>query len=182
MNLAWKIGTVFGIPVRLHFTMLLLPLLTFGQMPTEGPFGVIAWLVLVILLFGSILLHELGHALTARRYGVRTEDIILTPIGGMARITSLPKTPREEIVIAVAGPLVSLLIAGLAFLVSIPLTIVALLPLPIYEALGLLTWINTMLGLFNLIPALPMDGGRILRGYLALKRDELIKRRTTNDF
>ncbi len=173
MNLSWKIGTIFKIPVRLHFTMALLPLLTFNWMPMDDATGIIVWAGVVILLFGSVLFHELGHALTARRYGIHTQDIVLTPIGGMARITSMPKNPRQEIIIAIAGPLVSLSLAGLTFASTILLTLVPAIPVRIYEGLGLLVWINLMLGLFNLVPALPMDGGRVLRGYLALKYDFL---------
>ncbi len=173
MNLSWKIGTIFKIPVRLHFTMALLPLLTFNWMPMDDATGIIIWAGVVVLLFGSVLFHELGHALTARRYGIHTQDIVLTPIGGMARITSMPKNPRQEIIIAIAGPLVSLSLAGLTFASTVMLTIVPVIPARIYEGLGLLVWINLMLGLFNLVPALPMDGGRVLRGYLALKYDFL---------
>ena len=120
MGMGWTIGTFFKIPVRLHFTMLLLPLLTFSWMPISGIAGVVVWLALVVLVFGSVLLHELGHALTARRYGIRTLDIILTPIGGMARVIDLPRKPSHEIAIAIAGPIVSLLLAGAAFGLSVP--------------------------------------------------------------
>ncbi|MCP4606478.1 MAG: site-2 protease family protein [Proteobacteria bacterium] len=173
MSLSWKIGTVFKIPVRLHFTMLLLPLLTLNWMPVQGIAGIIAWVGVVVLLFGSVLLHELGHALTARRYDIRTLDILLTPIGGIARVIDMPRSPKHEIIIAIAGPLVSLSLAALTFLLTIPLAFLPILPLVIYDGLGLLIWINLMLGVFNLIPALPMDGGRVLRGYLALKYDFL---------
>jgi Zn-dependent protease len=173
MGMGWTIGTFFKIPVRLHFTMLLLPLLTFSWMPIKGPAGVLAWLALIVRLFGSVLLHELGHALTARRYGVRTLDIVLTPIGGMARVIDLPRKPAHEIAIALAGPVVSLILAGSAFALSIPLLVAPFIPEVFLHGLSLLIWINLMLGLFNLIPALPMDGGRVLRGYLALKRNYL---------
>lgn len=154
--------------------MLLLPFLTMNWVTMDSPFAIVAWLGLVVLLFGSVLLHELGHALTARRFGINTHDIVLTPIGGMARVADMPDNPKHEIAIAIAGPLVSLVIAGIAFLSQIPLF---LLPVPIpesiYIALYVLTGANFMLGLFNLAPALPMDGGRVLRGILALKRDYL---------
>jgi len=160
--------------VRLHATLLLLPLITYGSMPVEGVLGVAFWVGLNVLLFGSVLLHELGHALTARRYGIQTQDIVLTPLGGMARITSLPTNPRHEIVIALAGPAVSLLLAAGAFALSAVMIVVpGGVPRVCFEAFGLLLYINLMLGLFNLVPALPMDGGRVLRGYLALKRDHL---------
>ncbi len=174
MNLSWKIGTVFKIPVRLHVSMLLLPLITYNWLPISGLVGMISWLALVVLLFGSVLLHELGHALTARYYGIHTQDIILTPIGGMARIMSMPKTAKQEIVIAIAGPLVSLAIAAVMLLATIPLSFFPIGLSIIWETLVMLFQINLMLGLFNLlVPALPMDGGRVLRGVLALKYDFL---------
>ena len=171
MSMSWTIGRFFNIPVRLHVSMLILPLLTYGWMPMDGPIGILVWLGLVVLLFGSILLHELGHALTARRYGIHTQDIILTPIGGMARILNMPQTPKQEIAIAIAGPLVSLSISASSF--ALLLLVPFRLPLVIYSGISLLTYINLMLGLFNLVPALPMDGGRVLRGLLALKYDFL---------
>jgi Zn-dependent protease len=172
--MSWTIGTVFGIPVRLHYSMLLLPFLTMNWVSTDGLLGLVSWLGLAVLLFGSVLLHELGHALTARRFGVHTYDIVLTPIGGMARVVNMPKNPRHEIAIAIAGPLVSLAIAGVSFFLQIPLALLPIaIPSRIYEALFVLSGANVVLGVFNLIPALPMDGGRVLRGALALKRDYL---------
>jgi Zn-dependent protease len=172
--MSWTLGKIFGIPVRLHYSMLLLPLLTMSWVSGSGLAGIVSWLGLAVLLFGSVLLHELGHALTARRFGVRTYDILLTPIGGMARVVDMPRNARQEIAIAIAGPLVSLSLAGIGFLLQFPL---ALLPFSIpdrmYEVLFVLVGANLMLGLFNLAPALPMDGGRVLRGILALKRDYL---------
>jgi len=176
MNGSWKIGTAFGIPIRLHFSMILLPLIMYNVMPMQGIAGLIAWLAVVVLLFGSVLLHEFGHALTARRFGIRTMDIILTPLGGMARVINLPSKPRHEIAIAIAGPLVSLTLAGMSFGAGV-FAQIAFPPLPVIgqlvEGLGWVFYINLMLGIFNLVPALPMDGGRVLRGYLALKRDFL---------
>jgi Zn-dependent protease len=173
MGLSWTIGKFFQIPVRLHWSMLLLPLLTFNLMEVGGLLNAVAWVGLVVLIFGSVLLHEIGHALTARRYGIQTKDIILTPIGGMARITSLPTNPRHEIAIAIAGPLVSLALAGIGFAA---LFAIALLPFDSELVFNVFTYmgsINLMLGVFNLVPALPMDGGRVLRGFLALKYDFL---------
>jgi stage IV sporulation protein FB len=161
---SWKIGTLFGIPVRL---------LAFGWVSGSGPAALITAAALVVLLFGSVLLHELGHALVARRFGVRTMDIVLTPLGGMARVIDMPRSPKHEIAIAVAGPIVSLAIAGVALVTNILLLFAPIVPAVAFEGLGILMWVNTMLGLFNLVPALPMDGGRILRGLLALKYDFL---------
>lgn len=171
--MAWTIGRLFGIPVRLHFTMVLVPFLTYNWMPVSTPLGFLFWLSLVGLLFGSVLLHEFGHALTARKYGIITQDIVLTPLGGMARVMSMPKNPRQEIAIAIAGPLVSLALSGLAFVGLYALAVVPSLSGRGSETLIILFQANLMLALFNLVPALPMDGGRVLRGVLALKRDHL---------
>jgi Zn-dependent protease len=153
--------------------MVLLPFLTYNWMPINTMLGILMWLSLVVLLFGSVLLHELGHALTARRFGIHTQDIILTPLGGMARVLSMPRNPKQEIAIAIAGPIVSISLAGLAFLASFPLVFFPFAPPIVHEAVLILFWTNLMLALFNLVPALPMDGGRVLRGILALKRDHL---------
>ncbi len=172
--MSWTLGKVFGIPVRLHFSMLLLPFLTMSWVSADGLLGVMSWLGLAVLLFGSVLLHELGHALTARRFGVHTYDIVLTPIGGMARVVDMPENPRQEIAIAIAGPLVSLSLAAIVFLARLPLVLLPFgLPPRLDEALLVLIGANLVLGAFNLIPALPMDGGRVLRGLLALRRDHL---------
>jgi len=173
MTWSWKIGTLFAIPVRVHVTMLIYPLIAFSWVEGSGPVQLLIAATLTVLLFGSIVAHELGHALTARRFGVHTIDIVLTPIGGMARIANMPGSPRHEIAIAIAGPLVSLTIAGAAFATSVTALFIPVVPEVALQALGILLWINLMLGLFNLIPALPMDGGRILRGYLATRTDFL---------
>ncbi|MFO8074079.1 MAG: site-2 protease family protein [Polyangia bacterium] len=173
MRWAWKIGSLFGIPVRLHVSMLIFPVIAFSWVDGTGPLGFVIAAALTVLLFGSILAHEFGHALVARRFGVHTQDIILTPIGGMARLTSMPRNPRQEISVAIAGPLVSLSLAGISFGLSAALLMLPAISPVVLQGLGALLWINLMLGLFNLIPALPMDGGRILRGYLAINRDHL---------
>jgi stage IV sporulation protein FB len=166
---SFKIGNAFGIPVRIHVTFLLLVyglfLFTDGAMKTLGLMG---------LVFGCVLLHELGHSLVARSFGLRVADITLWPLGGMARMSEIPENSRIEALIAVAGPAVNFVLAGLA-----------LLGLVAGAAFGLgagsygeeLLWfflaVNVMQGGFNLVPAFPMDGGRLLRALLARKRDWL---------
>jgi len=172
MNLSWKIGTAFGIPIRLHFSMIIVPFLAMNWVGGFGSMGFLLAGIGVVLVFGSILAHELGHALTARRFGVHTQDIVLTPIGGMARIVNMPTRPAQEIIIAVAGPAVSLVLAGASFIATAILSF-STAPRLVLDGIGVVFWINLMLGLFNLIPALPMDGGRILRGVLATKHDFL---------
>jgi Zn-dependent protease/CBS domain-containing protein len=175
-RIAGSFGVIrlFGVPVRLHFTflMLLVFLLFIGIGNRQsGPMTALY----VLALFGSVLLHELGHALTARQYGIRTLEIVMFPIGGVARLERMPKA-RQEFWIAIAGPLVNLLIAA-ALLLYVSRT-VGIAPLAVLReptdvnlaqrvALG-----NLILFLFNLLPAYPMDGGRILRSLIALRKPE----------
>jgi Zn-dependent protease len=170
MSWSWKIGTLFGIPVRLHISMLLIPIIIFDLDMLLNPLLLTVGTAAMVLIFAFVLAHELGHALVARRYGVRTQDIILTPLGGMARVVNMPQNPKQEIAIAAAGPVVSLALAVVLAVVRV-LMPAALLGGQVVEVLGWLVAVNLMLGVFNMIPALPMDGGRILRGLLALKYD-----------
>jgi Zn-dependent protease len=133
----------------------------------HGPAALLLGLVAVAGLFASVVLHELGHSLTARRYGVHVRRITLWFLGGVAEFEEMPRQRGAEAVVAIAGPLVSFALAGLFWAVT---------ALPILDAApyaqlitGYLIAINLMLGLFNLLPALPMDGGRILRSLLALR-------------
>jgi Zn-dependent protease len=158
MGGAFRIGRVFGIPVRVHWTLLVLAVIV-GV--TQGV-GAIGTLLGAALLFASIVVHESAHALVARGFGITTQDIVLTPIGGIARLEEMPRTGRAEVAIAVAGPIASLAIAAAAFVALVFVKPFAL-PAAIVTTLA---WSNAMLGLFNLIPAFPMDGGRVLRGVL----------------
>jgi stage IV sporulation protein FB len=167
MRYTQRLATFFRIPVRVHFTFPLV--LVF--------FGVEGWLeggwreafygvFLVTAVFVCVVLHELGHSLQARRFGVGIRDIVLLPIGGMARVDRIPESPRKEILIAVSGPLVNFGLAGV-ILVSMWLSNS---PLTVDDSfVSNLFLINLALGVFNLVPAFPMDGGRILRGLLAVK-------------
>lgn len=142
------LGRISGIPIRLRWSFLFLLGFVFL---TAGGF---AGLVAVAVAFASIVLHELGHATVAQRLGVRIAAIDLHFLGGAAQMIDPPRSPRDEIAISVAGPAVSLALAGIG------LGLGGALGLPFVTMVG---WINLVLGLFNLIPALPMDGGRILR-------------------
>jgi Zn-dependent protease len=163
MQLSWKLGRFAGIDVFVHPTFLLV--LFFGS-PGTGIPAPLFWLSV----FGCVLLHEFGHALMARRFGIETEDITLYPIGGVARLRRLPRAPGAELLIALAGPAVNFAIVGtlvgLWFLGLDQLLLAAGLD-PLLGFLGQLIVVNLVLGLFNLIPAFPMDGGRVLRALLS---------------
>jgi len=161
-----EIGRVLGIQVRVHWTFLVaIPI--FMMMHVQLP-----WL---LLLFGVVLLHELGHSVVARRFGIRVLDITLWPLGGMARMNEIPEDSKVEGLIAVAGPAVNF---ALAFLVlpiflwsSLGTAADGSLASTVSTGSGYFLAINLMLGGFNLLPAFPMDGGRVLRAWLGRKGD-----------
>lgn len=167
-----QIARVFGIPIHLHFSWvvifaLIVWTLATGYFPAQYPDLPASsyWakgLVASLLFFVSILLHELGHALVARRFGLRTQSITLFVFGGVARLEKDPEDGRTEFWMAVAGPVVSVALAGLFYLAS---SLPALGP-PGQAVSRYLALINLLVGLFNLVPAFPLDGGRILRGLL----------------
>jgi Zn-dependent protease len=165
MKWSFKLIKLFGIPIRVHYLFILLLLLVSvltGLSAEQDKLRqglIVAGAIMVT--FTMVVLHELGHSLVARRYRVRVKDIILLPIGGMARMMDIPRQPRQELLIAVAGPLTSFALAGLFYAVG------WLFELLSYQGYAFLVVINLMLGLFNLLPAFPMDGGRILRSLLA---------------
>jgi len=155
MSNGFTLGRLAGIPIRLRLSFLLL--LGLVALTAGGMGGVF----LVLLTFGSVLAHEMGHALVARHLDVRIAAIDLHFLGGAALMVDPPRTARDEIAIAVAGPIVSLALAGVA------LGLGGATGITLLSHLG---WVNLILGVFNLIPALPMDGGRVLRAVLAGKR------------
>lgn len=175
-----QVGTFFGIPIKIHWTFSLLWLFMIGVGIFNGSDAttLISLSFFIISMFICVILHEYGHALTARKYGIKTLDIIISPIGGIARLQKLPEKPIHELIVAIAGPLVNLFIAiVLAIIVyfgfnevdfSTPEELVELLSTPL-GFLSMLIWINTVLFVFNLVPAFPMDGGRILRAFLSMK-------------
>ena len=168
----WTIplGTLLGIRIELHVTFLLFIIwIAVAQGIFAGnAAAALSTIVLLLLVFGCVLLHELGHALAARRYGIVTRDIILLPIGGVARLQRMPERPQQEIVVAIAGPMVNVIIASLLALVlnAVGQPLTPTLDGGLLQALLLL---NVWMVLFNLIPAFPMDGGRVLRAVLALR-------------
>jgi len=166
-----RLGSLFGIPVYLHMTfLLLLGFLGLAQLFTAGIGAAVAGTVTVLAVFGCVLLHEFGHALAARRYGIRTRDVTLLPIGGVARLERMPDDPRHELWVALAGPAVNV---AIAVMLALWIVVIGFVPGP--EGLGLtggsftgrLLAINVGLVIFNMLPAFPMDGGRVLRSLLA---------------
>jgi Zn-dependent protease len=159
-----KLGKWFGIEVNLHVTFLLLIgfLAVTGFVATRNAGAVAGNIGFLLALFLCVLLHEFGHALAARRYGIPTKDITLLPIGGVARLERMPTDPKQELVVALAGPAVNVVIA----LALLP--IIAVSDVAFFERLFTT---NLFLVAFNMIPAFPMDGGRVLRAGLAMRMD-----------
>jgi len=174
MSWSLNIGSVAGTAIRIHVTFLLFLAWIFGvNYFSGGP--QVAWssLLFVVLLFLCVLLHEFGHIFTARRFGVRTPDVILLPIGGVARLERIPEKPSEEFLIAIAGPAVNVVIALLLIAVGGAKLSAGHLSSTLEAAnvsmVDRLAAVNLFLALFNLIPAFPMDGGRVLRALLATR-------------
>jgi Zn-dependent protease/predicted transcriptional regulator len=176
MRWSWRIGTIAGIGVYMHATFLLLILFILGLYLHEGRTleGALAGTLFILVIFGCIVLHELGHALTARKYGIRTRDITLLPIGGLARLERMPDVPIQELWVALAGPAVNAVIAGGLYVGAI-ITGISPQVQPFHWAggsfLNRLMVVNLWLLGFNLIPAFPMDGGRVLRAILATRME-----------
>lgn len=173
MKWSLKIGRLWGIDVYLHVTFLLfLAWVGYATYAALGVGAALSILFLVVSLFACVLLHEYGHALTARRFGIGTEDITLLPIGGVARLERMPSNPKQELLVAIAGPAVNVVIA--AIIVVILLLRGDPMPRNMGNLLeGGLLWnllrMNLVMILFNMLPAFPMDGGRVLRAALAMK-------------
>jgi Zn-dependent protease len=172
--LGWSINLfkVFGIQLAVHASFVLL-LVYYGYegWVEGGATGAAFSVGLIGLFFVCVILHELGHSLTARRYGVRTSRILLLPIGGMAELEQIPRKPSAELLITIAGPAVNFVLVALL----LPFAWRGLLSeddVPLYSAGGLVIQLcvaNLIMGCFNLVPVFPMDGGRILRALLAVK-------------
>jgi stage IV sporulation protein FB len=172
MSFSFRLARLFGTDVKVHATFLLLLGWFWVDAEREGGVEAAGLVTLfILLLFLCILLHEFGHILMARRFGIRTPDVILLPIGGVARLERMPEEPRQELLIALAGPLVTLAIAVVLYLY---LHFTGGNPGWPWEAgndpsvVQALLYSNTMLLLFNLVPAFPLDGGRVLRALLSM--------------
>ncbi len=165
MRLSWKLGRFADIDVYVHATFLLVFFL-FPEIFAGGSFAPLN-VLLILTVFGCVLLHEFGHALMARRFGIATHDITLYPIGGVARLARMPKAAGAELLIALAGPAVNFAIVA----ALLPIIFLGQSGAPSESVLALflteVLLVNLGLGLFNLIPAFPMDGGRVLRAFLS---------------
>ncbi len=176
MRWSWKIGTIAGIGVYIHATFWLLILFILYADWEQGHSlaKALGGVFFVLLIFGCIVLHELGHATTARKYGIRTRDITLLPIGGLARLERMPDDPWQEFWVALSGPAVNVVIAAVLYAVLLAVGIHPQLRqfrLVGGNFLNKLMAVNIWLVLFNLIPAFPMDGGRVLRALLGTRME-----------
>ena len=169
---SFPIARVAGIQIRVHASFfVLVALFVLAGAAPKGP-GVpdaLAWLVMI---FACVVLHELAHCLVGRRRGLVVHEIDLLPIGGMSRLESLPQTPRDELAMAIAGPAASALL-GLAFAALTVAVSETLYPVNLVTGpwLPRLAWLNLLLAAFNMIPAFPLDGGRVFRSFLELRYD-----------
>lgn len=182
MKWSWRVGRLAGIEIRVHatfpllFVWIALVALRGGATAT----AVLGTLGLLLAVFGLVVLHEYAHALVARHFGVRTHDITLLPIGGIARLDRMPREPKQELLIALAGPAVNVVLALVLWVIILQSGTLALLselasgvaPLSWRSALAQLFAINVSLAVFNLLPAFPLDGGRALRALLAMRRHD----------
>ncbi len=170
MKWSYKIGSILGIPLRVHVTFLLLLLIVYFVGGSIIGIGGLRGLIFVALIFASVVFHELSHAMVARHYGIEVVDITLLPIGGVARMPVTPEDPRQELLISAAGPASSLVLAiSLWFLSDLLGYGLSFWHVSVHgNLLAELALVNFVLAVFNLIPAFPMDGGRVLRGFLGL--------------
>ncbi len=172
MTWSFQIGKLFGIPLRIHVTFFLLLLLVAAPTQAMSGVGRVSGVLFVVALFACVIIHELAHSLMARKYGVPVRYIILLPIGGVAMMERMPDDPHQELNVAVVGPLASL---GIAIVLTAVVVLMGgnvqtfLSPLHAggVSFVARLAWVNIMLAGFNILPAFPMDGGRVLRALLA---------------
>jgi Zn-dependent protease/CBS domain-containing protein len=171
----FKLGKIFGINFRIHVTFLLLLYFIFvSGWSQRGPAEAMRAVLFICAVFACVLIHELGHSLIARRFGKEAKSITLLPIGGVATMEEMPEKPSQEIAMSLVGPFINLALAGILYLfigrwagIGVP----NLYPDSARTFFAGLIGINIILAIFNLIPAFPMDGGRVLRGVFALKMD-----------
>ena len=186
MDNSIRLLTIRGIDIRVHATfplILVYAILEFGVFSGQGLAGAIFGVIVTLLLFAIVVLHELGHAVAAQYYGVPVKQIVLLPIGGVAQLQNIPENPMQEFVIAIAGPLVNVGIALVLYLAHLAFGFGGVWTV---DAMGLMFGVgqggagavfnyifatNLLLAVFNLLPAFPLDGGRVLRALLATRLD-----------
>jgi stage IV sporulation protein FB len=170
MGWSFTLGRIAGTSIRLHFTFLLfLAWIGITDYARGGAPAALASIVFILLIFACVTAHEFGHIFMARRYGVKTPEVILSPIGGIANMERIPEVPIQELLVAIAGPLVNVVIAGVILAgTGLPLSGLANLNFETATLAERLAFVNVVLVVFNLIPAFPMDGGRMLRAVLAM--------------
>jgi len=178
MKWSWRIARIAGIDLYVHVTFLILVgwVALSHYLARQSAADAFTGVAFIFSLFGIVVLHELGHALTARRFGIPTRDITLLPIGGVARLDRMPQDPKQELLVALAGPAVNVVLAAILFVVlelGQGLSAYGDVVRVGGRFLDQLFWVNVSLAAFNLLPAFPMDGGRVLRGLLALRMDYL---------
>ncbi len=177
MKWSFEVTRLFGIPLKIHVTFLLLLLfVAMAGAHVDKPGAMLQGILTVVFVFAGVVIHELAHSLVAVRYGTNVRAIVLLPIGGVSQMEQMPEDPREEIKVSVAGPLTSLVLAGIFYVLAWALGQKLYLGTDWFFTGALLPklyLINLALGLFNILPAFPMDGGRVLRGILATRIDHL---------
>jgi Zn-dependent protease/CBS domain-containing protein len=175
MSWSFPVGRLLGSELRVHATFfLLLGWIGLSAYSSGGTAAALDSLSFVVLLFACVVAHEYGHALMARRFGIRTPDITLLPIGGLARLDRMPERPAQEIAVALAGPAVNVVIWAVLIALGADTSVDALSdPTATGNLAGRIAAVNLALALFNMIPAFPMDGGRVLRAALALGTDRV---------
>jgi Zn-dependent protease len=180
MSWSLTIGRFGATTVRVHLTFfLLLAWIGVGAWEKGGLPAARDSVLFIALIFTCVVLHEFGHIIMARRFGIETPDVILLPIGGVARMPRMPQKPAQELAVAIAGPMVNVAIAFLLFLVlgTIQPDDLTRIEDPRVSFLARLAAANVFLVIFNMIPAFPMDGGRVLHAVLAMKLGEPERRR-----
>ncbi len=177
---SYRVARVLGIDIRLHWTFLVLvAVIVWAGRGVGAAAAGVAWLAVV---FGSVLLHELAHCVVARRRGARVDDVLLTPIGGISRLHDLPERPQDELAVAIVGPLTSAVLAAAALGAGAAAGADVWPPTLLGGSWpARVGWFNALLAAFNLLPALPMDGGRVLRAALARRHDRATATRIAAD-
>ncbi len=180
MRGSWKLARIAGIDVYIHWTFVLLIAWIAGMHALRGESlqTTVQGVGLILAIFACVVAHEFGHALTARRFGIKTQDITLWPIGGVARLERMPDDPVQELWVALAGPAVNVVIAGVLFVAIGVLKGFSAISGSQMTTVGgdflqQLLGVNVILVVFNLLPAFPMDGGRVLRALLATQMDHV---------